>query len=74
MLEPLGVAHNGIERLDVKDEDVLVIGCGPVGLLAQKLAKVMGAKRSVLFLSINKIIAASSTNIIDKSAFAHTKT
>lgn len=45
MLEPLGVAHNGIERLKVKDEDVLVIGCGPVGLLAQRVAKVMGAKR-----------------------------
>ena len=47
MLEPLGVAHNGVERLDVQGEDVLVIGCGPVGLLAQRLAKVMGAKRSV---------------------------
>jgi threonine dehydrogenase-like Zn-dependent dehydrogenase len=47
MLEPLGVAHNGIERLEVKDEDVLVIGCGPVGLLAQRVAKVMGAKRYV---------------------------
>ena len=45
LLEPLGVAHNGVERLNVKDEDVLVIGCGPVGLLAQRLAKVMGAKR-----------------------------
>ena len=45
LLEPLGVAHNGIERLDVIGEDVLVIGCGPVGLLAQSLAKAMGAKR-----------------------------
>ena len=26
-------------------EDVLVIGCGPVGLLAQCLAKALGAKR-----------------------------
>lgn len=47
MLEPLGVAHNGIERLKVKGEDVLVIGCGPVGLLAQRVAKVMGAKRVI---------------------------
>ena len=50
MLEPLGVAHNGVERLEVHGEDVLVIGCGPVGLLAQRLAKVMGAKRSVSFM------------------------
>ncbi|KAJ8319291.1 hypothetical protein KUTeg_004382, partial [Tegillarca granosa] len=33
MLEPLGVAHNATERLSVKGEDVLVIGCGAVGLL-----------------------------------------
>lgn len=47
MLEPLGVAHNGIERLKVKNEDVLVIGCGPVGLLAQMVAKIMGANRVI---------------------------
>ena len=46
MLEPLGVAHNAIERLEVAGEDVLIIGCGPVGLLAQQVAKAMGAKRS----------------------------
>ena len=45
LLEPLGVAHNGAEKLKAKDEDVLVIGCGPMGLLVQMLAKVMGAKR-----------------------------
>ena len=45
MLEPLGVAHNGVERLNVSGEDVLVIGCGPIGLLAQALSKSMGAKR-----------------------------
>lgn len=48
MMEPLGVAHNGMERLNVKGEDVLVIGCGAIGLLAQRLAKAMGAKRSLL--------------------------
>jgi len=47
MMEPLGVAHNGVERLRVLGEDVLVIGCGPIGLLAQRLAKIMGAKRWV---------------------------
>ena len=29
----------------MRGEDVLVIGCGPVGLLAQCLAKALGAKR-----------------------------
>lgn len=45
LLEPLGVAHNAIERLNVSGQDVLVTGCGPVGLLAQNVAKALGAKR-----------------------------
>ena len=45
MLEPLGVAHNAVERLEVGGEDVLIIGCGPVGLLALLVAKAMGCKR-----------------------------
>lgn len=47
LLEPLGVAHNGIERLEVKGQDVLVTGCGPVGILAQCVAKALGAKRVI---------------------------
>lgn len=47
MLEPLGVAHNAVERLEVAGEDVLVIGCGPVGLLVLMVAKALGAKRVV---------------------------
>ena len=45
LLEPLGVSHNAIERLEVTGEWVLIIGCGPVGLLAIPCAKVMGATR-----------------------------
>jgi threonine dehydrogenase-like Zn-dependent dehydrogenase len=45
LLEPLGVAHNAIERLDVKDQQVLVLGCGPIGLLACSVAKALGATR-----------------------------
>ncbi|XP_013416550.1 uncharacterized protein LOC106178076 [Lingula anatina] len=44
-LEPMGVAHNAIERLEVEDEDVLVIGCGPIGVLVIAVAKAMGARR-----------------------------
>ena len=39
LIEPMGVAHNIIERIDVKDKNVLVIGCGPVGLFAVACAK-----------------------------------
>lgn len=49
LLEPLGVAHNALERLDVKGQDVLVTGCGPVGLFAQAVAKVLGAKRYIIY-------------------------
>jgi len=47
LLEPLGVAHNAVERLNVKGQDVLVTGCGPVGLMAQAVAKALGAKRVI---------------------------
>ncbi len=47
LLEPLGVAHNAIEQLEVTGEDVLVIGCGPIGLLALAVAKSMGANRYI---------------------------
>ncbi|XP_039273046.2 L-threonine 3-dehydrogenase-like [Styela clava] len=47
LLEPMGVAHNGIERLDVSGEEVLVIGCGAVGLFAIACAKALGATRVI---------------------------
>ena len=39
LIEPMGVAHNIIERIDVKGKSCLVIGCGPVGLFAISCAK-----------------------------------
>ena len=39
LIEPMGVAHNIVERIDVKDKDVLVIGCGPVGLFVIACAR-----------------------------------
>ena len=35
----MGVAHNIIERIDVSNREILVIGCGPVGLFAVACAK-----------------------------------
>jgi threonine dehydrogenase-like Zn-dependent dehydrogenase len=45
ILEPCGVAHQALEEIDPKGETILIQGCGPVGLFAIGLAKVMGAKR-----------------------------
>ena len=36
------MAHNAVEAIDVKGEDVLVLGCGPVGLFAIAVAKALG--------------------------------
>ncbi|MFC7064049.1 zinc-dependent alcohol dehydrogenase [Halobacillus seohaensis] len=41
-------AYWGIEQAEVKDGDtVIILGCGPVGLLAQKFAWMKGAKRVI---------------------------
>ena len=33
------MAHNVLERIDVSGRNILVIGCGPVGLLCCSVAK-----------------------------------
>jgi len=47
LMEPLAIAVHGIlERAKVDPEDsVVVLGCGPIGLLALQMAKVEGASR-----------------------------
>jgi len=54
LLEPMGVAHNGLETIEVKGQDVLILGAGPIGLLAVQIAKAMGSKR-VLVGDINAV-------------------
>ncbi|MFW6277575.1 MAG: zinc-dependent alcohol dehydrogenase [Prolixibacteraceae bacterium] len=45
MIEPLGVALDLVYTADIKlNDDVLVIGLGPIGLMALQLAKTMGAR------------------------------
>ena len=39
LIEPMGVAHNIIERIQVAGKSILVVGCGPVGLFAVACAK-----------------------------------
>ena len=48
MLEPLGVALHAARLAQVQiGEDVLVIGCGAIGLLAIRLARLAGARRII---------------------------
>ena len=37
-----GVAHNGVETIDVPGQDVLILGAGPIGLLAAQCAAAAG--------------------------------
>ena len=45
-MEPMGVGVHGVDKGNVKDQDVVVFGCGPIGLMAVGAAKVFGAKTS----------------------------
>jgi threonine 3-dehydrogenase len=44
VFEPFGVALHGVERVGINPGDVvLVMGCGPIGIFAQQIAKASGA-------------------------------
>jgi L-iditol 2-dehydrogenase len=46
LVEPLGVAIDLVKTADIQlGDDVLVIGAGPIGLMAAKLARLRGARR-----------------------------
>lgn len=46
VVEPMGVALDLVKTADIKlNNDVLVIGLGPIGLMAVRLAKAMGARK-----------------------------
>jgi 2-desacetyl-2-hydroxyethyl bacteriochlorophyllide A dehydrogenase len=52
LVEPLAIGAHGIRRADVrKDEMVLVVGAGPIGLGAMEFARIAGGK--VIALDIN---------------------
>ena len=46
------MAHNGVSRIGVEGQEVLIIGAGAIGLLASSVAKALGATR-VLIADIN---------------------
>jgi threonine 3-dehydrogenase len=47
MMEPMGVAVRAAREIDIAGADVLVLGCGPIGLFAIAAARAFGAGRIV---------------------------
>ena len=47
MLEPMGVAVHGVTDGEVENQFVVILGCGPIGLMAVGAAKAMGARQVV---------------------------
>ena len=50
--EPLGNAVHTVTHFDVKDKDVVILGCGPIGLMGIDVAKAYGAKK-VIAIEVN---------------------
>ena len=47
-LKIIGVAYNGVSRIDVKGQDVLITGAGPIGLFSTAVAKALGASKVIV--------------------------
>ncbi len=43
LLEPMGVAYHALSKVTVGANSVLIVGCGPIGLMSIQLAKILGA-------------------------------
>lgn len=60
MLEPMGVAVHGVAAAEVKGKNVLVFGCGPIGLMAVGACKAWEAKTVIAAdIMANKLAVAS---------------
>ena len=51
--EPLGNAVHTMAHFDIKDKDVVVVGCGPIGLMGVNVAKAYGAKK-IIAIEVNE--------------------
>jgi threonine 3-dehydrogenase len=47
MLEPMGVAVHGLTETPISGRNIVIIGCGPIGLMAVNAAKIIGAKQII---------------------------
>lgn len=45
--EPLGNAVHTMNHFDVKGKDVVVLGCGPIGIMAVDVSRALGAKKVI---------------------------
>lgn len=46
IMEPMGVAYDLVMTADIQlNNDVLILGCGPIGLMALQMAKASGARK-----------------------------
>lgn len=51
--EPLGNAVHTVTHFDIKGKDVVILGCGPIGLMGIDVAKAYGAKK-VIAIEVNE--------------------
>jgi threonine 3-dehydrogenase len=51
--EPLGNAVHTMAHFEIKDKDVVVVGCGPIGLMGVNVAKAYGAKK-IIAIEVNE--------------------
>ena len=51
--EPLGNAVHTMSHFDIKDKDVVVVGCGPIGLMGVNVSKAYGAKK-IIAIEVNE--------------------
>ena len=45
IMEPIGVAANGLFKDRIDGKSVLIVGCGPIGIFAAQLAQAAGARQ-----------------------------
>lgn len=45
--EPLGNAVHTMKQFEIKDKDVVILGCGPIGLMAIDVSKALGARKVI---------------------------
>lgn len=50
--EPLGNAIHTMSHFDIKDKDVVILGCGPLGLMGVDVSRVYGAKK-IIAIEVN---------------------
>ena len=51
--EPLGNAVHTMSHFDIKGKDVVIVGCGPIGLMGVNVSKAFGAKK-IIAIEVNE--------------------